>query len=44
MLAMMNGRERDEASLRALFHSAGLRYERTVATASPMSVIEASVA
>jgi hypothetical protein len=43
MLAMLNGRERTEAEFRALFEGAGLRYERTVPTPTPLSVIEARV-
>ena len=44
MLAVASGRERDEAEMRALFSNAGLRYERTVATPTPISIVEASVA
>jgi hypothetical protein len=43
MLGMLDGRERDESELRALFKGAGLRFERVVATPTPISVIEASV-
>jgi O-methyltransferase/methyltransferase family protein len=43
MLGMLGGRERTEPELRHLFDSAGLRYERTVATPTPLSFIEARV-
>lgn len=43
MLGMLDGRERTEAELRALVESSGLRYERTVATPTPLSFIEARV-
>ena len=43
MLGMLTGRERTEAEMRALFERAGLRYERAVATSTPLSFIEASV-
>jgi hypothetical protein len=43
MLAMLTGRERTEPEMRALFERAGLRYERTVATPTPVSFVEASV-
>ena len=43
MLAMLPGRERDEAELRDLFEAAGLRFDRVVATQTPLSVVEAHV-
>ncbi len=43
MLAMLSGRERDEAELRDLFRGAGLRFDRVVATQTPLSVVEAHV-
>ena len=43
MLAMLPGRERDEAELRDLFEVAGLRFDRVVATQTPLSVVEAHV-
>jgi hypothetical protein len=42
MLAMLGGRERTADEYRVLLESAGLRMTRTVATASPHSLIEAS--
>jgi hypothetical protein len=42
MLAMLGGRERTVDEYRALLQSAGLRMTRTVSTASPLSLIEAS--
>lgn len=42
MLAMLGGRERTATEYRALLESAGLRMRRTLATASPHSLIEAS--
>ena len=42
MLAMLGGRERTAGEYRALLESAGLRMTRTLATASPHSLIEAS--
>jgi O-methyltransferase domain len=42
MLAMLGGRERTASEYRALLESAGLRLIRTLATASPHSLIEAS--
>jgi O-methyltransferase domain len=41
MLAMLGGRERTSDEYRALLESAGLRMTRTIATASPHSLIEA---
>jgi hypothetical protein len=41
MLAMLGGRERTVSEYRALLESAGLRMIRTLATASPHSLIEA---
>jgi hypothetical protein len=43
MLAMLGGRERTTAEYRALLDSAGLRMTRTIATASPHSLIEAVI-
>jgi hypothetical protein len=43
MLAMLSGKERTEPEFRALFEAAGLRYERTVPTPTPLSVLEASI-
>lgn len=43
MLAMLGGRERTDVEYRALLKSAGLRMTRTLATASPLSLIEATV-
>ena len=43
MLAMLTGRERTEPEMRALFERAGLRYERTVATPTPLSFVEATI-
>ena len=43
MLGMLDGRERTEPELRELVESAGLRYDGTVATATPLSFIEARV-
>ena len=42
MLAMLGGRERTANEYRALLKSAELRMTRTLATASPHSLIEAS--
>lgn len=42
MLAMLGGRERTAGEYRALLESVGLRMMRTLATASPHSLIEAS--
>ena len=42
MLAMLGGRERTAGEYRALLESAGLRLIRTLPTASPHSLIEAS--
>lgn len=42
MLAMLGGRERTAGEYRALLESAGLRLIRTLATASPQALIEAS--
>jgi hypothetical protein len=43
MLGMLSGRERSETELRALFERAGLRYERSVSTPTPLSFLEAVV-
>jgi hypothetical protein len=43
MLAMLSGRERDEAEMRDLFEGAGLRFDAVVPTQSPLSVVEAHV-
>ena len=42
MLTILGSRERTAAEYRALLKSAGLRMTRTLATASPHSLIEAS--
>jgi SAM-dependent methyltransferase len=44
MLVMIGGRERTEAEFERLFASAGLRLIRTIATGSPLSVLEAAAA
>ena len=43
MLGMLDGRERTDAEMRALFEGAGLTYERALATPTPISIIEARV-
>ena len=43
MLGMLNGRERTDAEMRALFEGAGLIYERVVPTPTPISIVEARV-
>jgi hypothetical protein len=43
MLGMLDGRERDESEMRAVFEKAGLRFDGVVATPTPMSIIEATV-
>ncbi len=43
MLGMLNGRERTEAEMRSLFEGAGLIYDGTVPTPTPVSIIEARV-
>jgi hypothetical protein len=43
MLGMLDGRERTEPEMRALVEAAGLRYEATVGTPTPLSFIEARV-
>ncbi len=43
MLAMVNGRERTDAEMRALFEGAGFVYDATVATPTPISIIEAHI-
>ena len=43
MLGMLNGRERTEAEMRSLFEDAGLIYDGTVPTPTPISIIEARV-
>ena len=42
MLVMLTGRERTEAEFQDLFTRAGFSHRRTVPTASPMSIIEAT--
>jgi hypothetical protein len=42
MLAMLGGRERTRGEYRALLGAAGLRMTRMLATASPLSIIEAA--
>jgi hypothetical protein len=41
MLVVAGGRERTESEYRALLSAAGFRLTRVIATASPLSVIEA---
>jgi hypothetical protein len=43
MLGMLNGRERTDSEMRALFEGAGLVYEGFVPTPTPISVVEARV-
>ncbi len=43
MLGMLNGRERTEAEMRSLFEGAGLTYDGSVPTPTPISIIEARV-
>jgi len=43
MLGMLDGRERTDAELRALFESTGFIYDATVTTPTPISIIEAHV-
>jgi hypothetical protein len=43
MLGMLNGRERTETEMRSLFEGAGLTYDGTVPTPTPISIIEARV-
>jgi hypothetical protein len=43
MLGMLNGRERTDSEMRALFEGAGLIYDGVVATPTPVSIIEARV-
>lgn len=43
MLGMLNGRERTDAEMKALFERAGLTYDRVVPTPTPISIIEARV-
>jgi hypothetical protein len=43
MLGMLNGRERTDDEMRALFEGAGLSYERSVPTPTPISMVEARV-
>jgi hypothetical protein len=43
MLGMLNGRERTETEMRSLFEGAGLIYDGTVPTPTPISIIEARV-
>jgi hypothetical protein len=42
MLGMLTGRERTDAEFRELIESAGLRFEQTEATRTPISIITAS--
>jgi hypothetical protein len=44
MLGMLNGRERTETEMRALFEGAGISYERSVATPTPISIVEGRIA
>lgn len=41
MLAMTSGRERTPSEYAALFEKAGFRFERVIATPSPMQIVEA---
>jgi hypothetical protein len=43
MLGMLNGRERTETEMRSLFEGAGLTYDGTVPTPTPISIVEARV-
>jgi hypothetical protein len=43
MLGMLNGRERTNSEMKAVFESAGLIYDSVVATPTPISIIEARV-
>jgi hypothetical protein len=43
MLGMLNGRERTETEMRSLFEGAGLTYDGTTPTPTPISIIEARV-
>ena len=43
MLGMLNGRERTESEMKALFECAGLVYDGVVATPTPISIIESRV-
>lgn len=43
MLGMLNGRERTDSEMKALFQRAGLIYDAVVATPTPISIIEARV-
>jgi hypothetical protein len=43
MLGMLDGRERTDDEMRALFEGAGLVYDGAVATPTPISIIEARV-
>ena len=43
MLGMLDGRERTDAEMRALFEGAGLTHEGTVPTPTPISIVEARV-
>jgi hypothetical protein len=43
MLGMLNGRERTDSEMRALFEGAGLVYDGFVETPTPVSVVEARV-
>lgn len=43
MLGMLNGRERTDPEMKAVFESAGLIYDGVVATPTPISIIEARV-
>ncbi len=43
MLGMLNGRERTDSEMRALFEGAGLIYNGAVPTPTPISIIEARI-
>jgi hypothetical protein len=43
MLGMLTGRERTAEELRALLDGAGFTLDRIVATATPMSIVEATL-
>jgi hypothetical protein len=43
MLGMLTGRERTAEELETLLHRAGFTLDRIVATATPMSIVEATL-
>ena len=43
MLGMLNGRERTETEMRSLFEGAGLIYDGSIPTPTPISIVEARV-